>query len=453
MENNLLKNRFSRTVRKVWGIFFLATALLILSLAACVPFIYEAQTLGYQFGISRTLLQTGHVMGTSAAAFIFLQLVLIARIKFLDRIFSVNRMLSQHRINAVIILILVSSHFILILNILGAETLALDVRQWPEFTGLLVLMMLTFIVAAGLLRKYIGLSFRFWMFSHKVFTPVAVILMCIHVYCVSDTFHYGNAHFLIICFFVSCFLVYIVNRLIKLSAFKYAYRVESVRLAGNNIYTLELLPEKNRRIVNIPGQFAFVKFKSANISGEEHPFTVSSSPTRSPDLQFTIRSSGDWTEKIRFLNKGDKAFISESFGIFGHLDMNSSGEMIMIAGGIGITPMLSILRYLLDVKSSRKIKLLWSVRTHKEIVYPDEFSNMEENLPGLTVNYVFTREEGRKRNAGRFDRDNLKTLTSGCSRDSIILLCGPPGMMFQVKKILISLGFPQKSIITERFSF
>ena len=74
MENNLLKNRFSRTVRKVWGIFFLATALLILSLAACVPFIYEAQTLGYQFGISRTLLQTGHVMGTAAAAFIFLLL-------------------------------------------------------------------------------------------------------------------------------------------------------------------------------------------------------------------------------------------------------------------------------------------------------------------------------------------------------------------------------------------
>ena len=244
-----------------------------------------------------------------------------------------------------------------------------------------------------------------------------------------------------------------MNRLIKLSVFKYSYRVDRVHGVGNNIYAVELLPEKDHRIVNMPGQFAFIKFKSANISGEEHPFTVSSTPTRSHALQFTILSSGDWTEKIRFLNKGDRAFISESFGIFGHLDMNSSGEMIMIAGGIGITPMLSILRYLLGIKSSRKIKLLWSTRTHKEIVYPDEFSNMEKSLPGLTINYIFTREEGQKRNAGRFDRDNLKTLTSGCSRDSIILLCGPPEMMSQVKKILISLGFPRKSIITERFSF
>ena len=124
----------------------------------------------------------------------------------------------------------------------------------------------------------------------------------------------------------------------------------------------------------------------------------------------------------------------------------------MIAGGIGITPMLSMLRYLSDVKSNCRITLVWTLRTRKEIVYPEEFKKLEKGLSGLTINYFFTREERGGENRGRLTRENLEKLIFGCSRESVILLCGPPGMMTQVKKSLILLGFPKKSIITERFA-
>ena len=453
MENNLLlKNRYSRTARIVWGLFIITAAILVLSGAVYLPYLFESQTLRYQFGMSRTLLRIGHVMGTVAGVFIFIQPVLISRIKILDRIFSINRLLRQHRINAAVILFLACSHFLLIFGVLGKEILAVDVRQWPEFTGLILLIMLAGIVFSGFFRGYIGVPFRIWMFFHRVFTPAAILLLCIHVYFVSETFRYGNAKIVLFGFITLCFLFNLFNRLRRLSVFRYACRVDKVYMSGNGIYTLELIPEKKKKVINLPGQFVFLKFRSINISGEEHPFTISSSPTRPPVLQFTIRASGDWTRKVRYITKGDSAFISGPYGIFGHLDMNSTKEMIMIAGGIGITPMLSMLRYLSDVKSGRNITLLWSNRTQNEVVYPDEFKGLEENLPGLSIQYLFTRGGDHSGSKGRLSRDNLEGFTSGCSKDSIILLCGPPGMMHQVKKILISLGFPRNSIIAERFA-
>jgi predicted ferric reductase len=220
---------------------------------------------------------------------------------------------------------------------------------------------------------------------------------------------------------------------------------------GADIHTLELVPEKEQGLTYAPGQFAFLKVRSSAISGEEHPFTISSSPTRPPGFQFTIKESGDWTEKVKDIKTGDRAYIDGPLGIFGHLDFDSMDEVIMIAGGIGITPMLSILRYLHDIKSGRKIALLWSNRTQKEVVYAHEFRAMAEKMPNLTIKYLFTREKGIE-NAGRLDRYGLEKLLSGCSRKATVLLCGPPPMMAQVRRDMISIGFKGKSIIAERFN-
>jgi len=453
MENDpVQKNQFRHFRRIVWGFFLFIFGVLLLTGAIYVPFIYESQTLRYHFGADRNLLLTGHIMGTTAAVLIFFQLILISRITVLDRIFSINRLHLLHRINAALILSMALYHLLMILSILGTETLAPDVRQWPEYTGLLLLIMLTGIVFSGFFRKYIHMPYNYWFFFHRIFAPCVSLLLCVHVYFVSETFRYDNAHRLIIIFIISCFLIYILVRLKNSFFFRTACRITDIRMAGRLIHTLELVPEKEQRIINVPGQFAFIKIKSGNISMEEHPFTISSTPTRPPVLQFTIRSSGDWTKKVPNLIMNDRVFISGPFGIYGHLDLKSSRELIMIAGGIGITPMLSILRYLLDNKSDRKITLIWSNRTHEEVIYPDEFRSMENNMPNLDIQYLFTRETGDEEITGRLDRNSLKIRLSGCSRRSVVLLCGPPKMMSRVKKDLLFLGFHRRSIITERFS-
>jgi ferredoxin-NADP reductase len=111
-----------------------------------------------------------------------------------------------------------------------------------------------------------------------------------------------------------------------------------------------------------------------------------------------------------------------------------------------------MIRYLYDIKSGRKITLLWSNRTHKEVVYWDELNDMVKTMPGLCIKSVFTREEGQNENPARLDRGGLERLLTGCSRESVILLCGPPAMMTQVRKDLILIGFRPGAIIEERFS-
>jgi predicted ferric reductase len=453
MENTLIRiNQFSRKARIIWGICLAVVAALFFIGAICVPFIFESQTLRYQLGTARSMLLTGHIMGTAAGFLLLVQMILVCRSRFLDRVFAINRLLLFHRINAIIILVLAVAHLLLILSTLGSQILSFEFSQWPEYTGLILLVMIAGIVFSGLFRGMIGIKFQFWISLHRAFTPLAILLLCIHLYFVSNTFHYEGAYILVLCFFAACLLAYFILRLKKLSVFRPAFRVGKVFEAGKDIHTLELVTEKDRGIVYSPGQFAFLKIRSSAISAEEHPFTISSSPTRQPLLQFTIKDSGDWSNRVKKIKAGDRACIHGPFGIFGHIDFDSTNEMIMIAGGIGITPMLSILRYLQDIKSGRKITLLWSNRTQKEVVYADELNDMAKNNPELSIKYLFTREEGQNKNPVRLNRDGLERLLSGCSRDAVILLCGPPAMMTQVRKDLILIGFSARSIIEERFS-
>jgi predicted ferric reductase len=318
MENSpVRKNQFSRKVRMLWGICLTAAAALLLAGAIWVPFIFESQTLRYQLGIARSMLLAGHIMGTAAGFLLLIQMILVARSRFLDRVFAINRLLLFHRVNAIIILIMAVVHLLLILNTLGGQILSFEFSQWPEYTGILLLMMIAGVVFSGLFRGTIGLKYQFWIFFHRIFTPFAILLLCIHLYFVSNTFHYEGAYILAICFFAACLLTYLVLRLKKLSVFRPSFRVNKVLEAGKDIHTLELLPKKDHAITYTPGQFAFLKIRSSGISGEEHPFTISSSPTRQPILQFTIKDAGDWTNRVKEVKAGDRASIHGPFCVLG----------------------------------------------------------------------------------------------------------------------------------------
>lgn len=443
---------FNKSLRWFLGIILIVIGLLILSGVIAIPFIFESQTLRYKFGFARKLLLAGHLLGVAAGFFLLFQLVLSVRIKFLDKVFSINRLLTQHRNSGIIIGAFALLHVLIILLSLGSETLSLNLRQWPEFVGVLLLIMILGTVFFGLFRRYMGLPYERWWFFHRIGPPLTVIVLTVHVLFVSDTFRYGFPRNLVLGAIILYALLYAWTRIRNLLVSRCIYRIEDVSVAGDGINRIELRPENEREIKYSPGQFAFLRFKSDKIPGEQHPFTISSSPTRTPNVEFTIRASGDWTRKIKYLEKGEEASLQGPFGLYGHLDLKNSKEMIMIAGGIGITPMLSILRYLSDMEDNRKITLVWSNRTRKQVVYPDEFVDLEEILSGLKIIHVFSRDPEYEGEKGRVDKEMLERLLLKCSRESMVLVCGPPLMMEQVRRVLIELGFPRRSIIIEHFA-
>ena len=231
-----------------------------------------------------------------------------------------------------------------------------------------------------------------------------------------------------------------------------SYTVSTIESVGEDAICLEIFSNTKQMPIYMPGQFSFFTFFSTQISREEHPFSLTSTPSRTSCFQFVVRTTGDWTSKLKKLQPGDRVLMNGPFGLFSHLLFTEINEIIMIAGGIGITPMLSMLRYMADCKDQRKITLIWSNQTRKHIIFLHEFQNLTAQLNGLRIFHVLTRDSKFSGDKGRLDQPKLKKFLSDCSRSSAIFICGPNRMMKEIHHCLVSLQFPRRLICMERFS-
>ena len=106
-----------------------------------------------------------------------------------------------------------------------------------------------------------------------------------------------------------------------------------------SVLRIRFSPEQER-VSFRPGQFAYLRFLSESIPPDEHPFTISSSPAE-PEIAVTVKSLGDFTEKLTLLKRGDSVVFD---GPMSFTPLPDGREKLFIAGGIGITPFLSVLR-------------------------------------------------------------------------------------------------------------
>ena len=441
----------SPKLRVYLGAGFIFLGLGLLFGAMSIPFGFESFTIKYKFGLDKTFLRTGQTAAMAAGCLLMLQLVLNGRLKILDRIFSINRLTTCHRWNGMAIAMLVLIHATLILISEGRDILDPTIKNWPQYAGLFLLITVCGIVISARWRRAIGLSYTLWRFFHGKFTHMAVGVFAVHALYACDTYGYAVPRGLLLgslVIYVLLFLRLKLNRIIQ----GRSCNVLNVSPASIDAFSIALIAEDGKPFAYAPGQFIFIRFKSKGISGEEHPFTISSSPTGTPEIFLTIRSAGDWTSNIHRLKPGDKASVNGPFGLFGNLNLKSCPEIIMIAGGIGITPMLSLLGDMARRKDMRPITLLWSNRTHAHIVLPELIAEFQRRLSRLRVIHILTREPEYEGEKGRLDLFKIEKLLSGCSRQSRTFICGPPEMMTSCRRSLISLGFRRRSFVMERFS-
>jgi predicted ferric reductase len=442
----------SRRARFVKAGILILLAFLLLAGALSIPFLFESPSIRYKFGFDKTLLRTGKLMGVVAATLLFFQLLLSARLKFLDRIFSLPRIYTIHRVNAFIIAFLVLLHPVLIFLPEDFTSTPLRLEYWPEAAGIVLLMLICLQVGLTHWRKKLKISFNRWWSYHRYAGGLIILLLILHILFVSETFEEGVPRYVLL----GAAAVFILSFLVaKISAWRAAgrrYVINRIRRENNRVVTLELEAGSQGNFQYLPGQFAFISVISDRISRETHPFTISSSPTQPGKLSFTIKDCGDWTSAIKNIRKGETASLNGPFGLFSHLICPDHQPLILIAGGIGITPMLSMLRYMRDIGDDRHLILLWSNRTSKDLVCLAELERIGQELTGLTMVHTFTGEKSEGAASGRLDRQNLEALLTEADRTAAVFICGPPRMMEQVAFDMRALGFNRRTIHTERFS-
>ena len=432
----------------------ITAAMLFAGGAVSIPFLFESPSMWYKFGLAKALLRVGKVIGMLAAVLLFYQLILVSRLRVLDQVFSLPSLVRAHRYNAVIVILLAGLHPICILSSENKLSIPLEIRYWPEWVGVSLLAAIAIQFSISQWRTKLGMRYDNWLLIHRCLGVSILGLLIVHILFVSETFsEKGLPRNAAIVSAALLGLLWLWIRSGWLRAKKNLFSVMQISSAANGSVSVELKPVTIRSFQYLPGQFVIVSIQSKGISPEPHPFTLSSTPTRSGYLQLIVRESGDWTRHITRLAEGDRVYIQGPFGRFSHLLAHREREIIMIAGGIGITPMLSMMRFMADRQDQRAITLIWSNRSRDHMVYPDELKELGKKLTGFRSVLIFTGVSDEWLSTEGLNLDKLQSILKGCSNNASIFVCGPEQMMVQVKNDLKRIGFQSRSIHTETFGF
>jgi len=182
---------------------------------------------------------------------------------------------------------------------------------------------------------------------------------------------------------------------------------------------------------------------------ESHPFTISSSPTRD-ELSISVKSVGDFTSTIRDTKTSDVAYIDKPYGVFSFLNHDTK-NLVFIAGGIGITPFISMLRYIYDKRLERNVILIWGNKTSKDVAFGDELEKMSSEMPSLKVIHVMSGQDDWQGEKGYVDAEKVKKYVTDLGNTQFFV-CGPPVMMSKIVKMLKGLDVPGNRIHYERFA-
>lgn len=197
-----------------------------------------------------------------------------------------------------------------------------------------------------------------------------------------------------------------------------------------------------------PGQYVFLKNPKSVTPDEEHPFSLASSPTNKNYLEFCIKLLGDWTSELTELTSGDTIMISDPQGSF--VWDNATNYAAFMLGGVGISPIMSMLRYIADTNQKPKIIMLYGNRNHEYIAYAKELDSLKTKLD-LKVVYVFSHlpEHDPWKGYRGFITQAMVKAEVDLSKHPVFFVIGPPIFLEHMQNELRDLTIPDSNYRTE----
>lgn len=385
------------------------------------------------------------------------QFVLAARLPLTNRFFGLDSVMIFHRSMGILAFFLLLVHPVLLAFGEGNWKLLYGLDQkWYIWAGKTTLLLLLIHIVISVFRRSFKLSFERWRFLHDWLAIAIIALALLHSWYAGGDLTALPMQALWLLLGSLAFVAFVWHRLIRprrLAA--EPYRVEEVRQETPDVWTLRLALPKGDAAHHLPGQFHFLTFpNSAAVPAEEHHFTISSSPTLGNFLESTIKASGDFTSQVGKIQPGETAIVQGNFGRFSYTLNHDESELVFIAGGIGITPLMSMLRHMRDTGDERPATLIYGSRTEADIVFRNELDDMQlKQNPKLRVEHVLsTPDETWPGESGHIDGKMLNRLLDGDLMKTGFYVCGPAAMTDQVVTALRHQMVPHRKLHTESFS-
>ena len=402
--------------------------------------------------------ELGRALGLLGFTIVTLQFVLSARLKWIERPFGLDVLFRFHKAMAVFATVLLLVHPVLMAA--GgrgwAWLIGFDI-PWHHWLGRASLLVLLVHVSISWFRLALRLEYERWRRWHNVLAVLLLVLGFVHSWNAGSDPSAGPLRFLWPGMVGAAAVAYLYHRILRpMWLWRHPYRVVEVIQETPDVWTIKLAPPEGRPCYNyLPGQFHFLTLKRGpGLPVEEHHWTISSSPTQEGFITSTIKQSGDFTSTIGQTRPGDTATVLGPFGRFSYVLHPAEGDLVFIAGGIGITPLMSMLRHLRDTRADRRVLLIYANTTQSDIAFRGELAAIEAGeSPRLQVIHILSRPEaGWGGETGRLDREKVERLCGKDVATKAYYVCGPTEMMAAVLAILHPLGVADDAIHTERFS-
>lgn len=399
--------------------------------------------------------------GLLAFSIILVEFVLSGRFRFVSKRIGMDVTMRFHQLLARTALALAVVHPFLYRGLFDYQrpwdvtrqlTLTTDIGALT--TGLLAWVLLAAFVLLSIARDQLPYKYETWRLMHGLGA------LLIAAFTLHHTLHAGRYSQdpiltgLWIALFgiaaASLLFVYFIRPLFQR---KRAWHVTSVKPLALKTWELTLEPENHSGLDFEAGQFAWLNVGHSSFSLHENPFSISSAPAAGNQLQFMIKELGDFTRKLGHIKTGTKAYID---GPHGNLTVSGSDQpgVALIAGGVGIAPLLGILRQLHLENDSRPTALVYGNRVEEQIAYRDELEMLAKEHGTQIVHVLSEPPDGWAGPTGMIDSDLIEATFSAPEMKAwLYVVCGPPAMMEGVENALIETGVPPNLIRLERFDY
>ena len=402
-------------------------------------------------GAGGWLTGAGEILGLLAGYGVIVLVLLMARIPPIERAVGADRLARWHALGGRYVISLITAHVIAITwgYAVNAHTNPITesgalITAYPDVlmaTVAWVLLLGVAYVSARAVRR--RLRYETWYYLH-FYTYLAIALAFSHQFADGAAFvtditarFWWSSLYAVVAALVLWYRIVVPPR----DYVRHGLRVAGIRQEGPRTVSIYIKGNRLRELRAEPGQFFRWRFLTRDLWWQSHPFSLSAAPGEDV-LRITVRDAGDFSAALRQLKPGTRVSAEGPFGTF--VADHSGRPALLLAGGVGITPLRAIFATL-----TGKVTLIYRASTWQDVVFQSELDAIAE-ARGATVHYVVgTRSDF---GADPISAKTLRELAPGVQRMDVYL-CGPPGMTGTAVAALTEAGVPRRRIHRESFEF
>lgn len=405
-------------------------------------------TARFAYDFDTFMLSIGQITALVGTAMFAMSLILSGRFKFMEKYFGgLGGVYERHgQLGQVALMLLLVHPMMLLFQYTNSFSDAVDFllpgTDWNYNWGIFSLGLMTFLIV---LTLYLRPKYNIWLWTHK-FLGFAFFLGALHVWFIpSDTSRFLPLRIYMLGLAGIGLLVFLYRTVFgKFLVSKLKYEVVAVNNLNSMVVEIVLKPITTALKFS-SGQFVFIQFLDKVVGSESHPFSIVSNP-KDELIKIAVKNLGDYTAQLGFLKVGTKALIEGPFGEFSYIN-SINEDQVWIAGGVGVTPFVSMASTVLN-EDRYKIILLYCVKNNEEAVYLNDFQNIANQSNGKFVFDLYCSDS-----KGRLDMEKIKSEIPENLMTKDFYICAPPVMIMSLADQLVENGIPSKNIHFEEFNF